>query len=40
MRTVKEISALTGSSDRTLPYYDEIGLLKPTEKSDAGSVRG
>lgn len=36
MRTVKEISELTGISVRTLHYYDEIGLLKPTEKSDAG----
>lgn len=27
---------LTGISVRTLHYYDEIGLLKPTEKSDAG----
>ncbi len=36
MRTVKEISNLTGISVRTLHYYDEIGLLKPTEKSDAG----
>lgn len=36
MRAVKEISDLTGISVRTLHYYDEIGLLKPTEKSDAG----
>ena len=36
MRTVKEISNLTGISVRTLHYYDEIGLLKPTEKSEAG----
>ncbi len=36
MRTVKEISDLTGISVRTLHYYDEIGLLKPTEKSDTG----
>ena len=36
MRTVKEISDLTGISVRTLHYYDEIGLLKPAEKSDAG----
>ena len=36
MRTVKEISDLTGICVRTLHYYDEIGLLKPTEKSDAG----
>lgn len=36
MRIVKEISDLTGISVRTLHYYDEIGLLKPTAKSDAG----
>ena len=36
MRTVKEISNLTGISVRTLHYYDEIGLLKPTDKSEAG----
>lgn len=35
MRTVKEISELTGISVRTLHYYDEIGLLKPTAKSEA-----
>ena len=36
MKTVKEISNLTGISVRTLHYYDEIGLLKPTEKSEEG----
>ena len=36
MRTVKELSQLTGISVRALHYYDEIGLLKPTEKSGAG----
>ena len=36
MRTVKEISDLTGISIRTLHYYDKIGLLKPTAKSAAG----
>lgn len=36
MRTVKEVSEITGISVRTLHYYDEIGLLKPTEKSGAG----
>lgn len=35
MRTVKEVSALTGISVRTLHYYDEIGLLKPTVLSEA-----
>lgn len=36
MRTVKEISELTGISIRALRYYDEIGLLVPTDRTDAG----
>lgn len=36
MKTVKEVSILTGVSIRTLRYYDEIGLLKPTHLSEAG----
>ncbi len=36
MRTVKEVSKLTGISVRTLHYYDEIGLFKPTGKNEAG----
>ncbi len=36
MRTVKEVSDLTGISVRTLHYYDEIALVKPTDKSEAG----
>jgi len=36
MRTVKEVSKLTGISARTLHYYDEIGLFSPTDKSEAG----
>lgn len=36
MRTVKEIAELTGISARTLHYYDEIGLLAPTSKTEAG----
>ena len=36
MKTVKEISEITGISIRTLHYYDEIGLFLPTKKSDAG----
>ena len=36
MKTVKEISMITGVSIRTLRYYDEIGLLKPTELTEAG----
>ena len=36
MKTVKEVSKLTGVSVRTLHYYDEIGLLQPTEITEAG----
>ena len=36
MRTVKEVSGITGVSIRTLRYYDEIGLLKPTELTETG----
>lgn len=36
MKTVKEVSELTGISIRTLRYYDEIGLLKPTKVTAAG----
>ncbi len=36
MRTVKEVSEITGVSIRTLRYYDEIGLLQPTELTEAG----
>lgn len=36
MMTVKELSETTGISIRTLHYYDEIGLLAPTEKNQAG----
>ena len=36
MKTVKDVSEISGVSIRTLRYYDEIGLLKPTELSDAG----
>ena len=36
MMTVKERAEITGISARTLHYYDEIGLLKPTAKSEAG----
>lgn len=34
--TVHEVSRLTGVSIRTLQYYDNIGLLKPAEYTDAG----
>jgi len=36
MRTVKQVSDLTGISVRMLHYYDEIGLLKPSTISEAG----
>ncbi|MDD7793577.1 MerR family transcriptional regulator [Clostridium sp. 'White wine YQ'] len=36
MRTVKEVSDLTGVSVRALHYYDEIGLLKPSKVTDSG----
>ena len=36
MRTVKEVSKLTGVSIRTLHYYDQIGLLSPTSITEAG----
>lgn len=34
--SVSETSKLMGVSVRTLHYYDEIGLLKPSEKTEAG----
>lgn len=36
MKTVKEVSKLTGVSVRALHHYDAIGLLKPTQVTDAG----
>ena len=36
MKTVKDVSEISRVSIRTLRYYDKIGLLKPTELSDAG----
>ena len=36
MKTVTEIARLTGVSVRTLHHYDAIGLLKPTETTEAG----
>lgn len=36
MKTVKEVSALTGISVRALHYYDQIGLLAPSGKSQGG----
>ena len=36
MKTVHEVSALTGVSIRTLQYYDKIGLLPATGHTEAG----
>ncbi len=36
MRTISQVAELTGISPRTLQYYDEIGLLKPSELTKSG----
>ena len=36
MMTVAQVSKRTGVSVRTLHHYDQIGLLKPTEVTEAG----
>ena len=36
MKTVKDVSEITGVSIRTLRYYDEIGLLNPTQLTEVG----
>lgn len=36
MKTVKQVAQLTGISVRTLQYYDEIGVFKPTKTSESG----
>ena len=36
MKTVQQVSKLTGVSVRTLHHYDQIGLLKPTQVTEAG----
>lgn len=36
MKTVKDMSAITGSSVHTLHYYDEIGLLSPAFVGENG----
>ena len=36
MKTVRQVSQLTGVSIRALHHYDAIGLLKPTQVTDAG----
>lgn len=36
MRSVKQVPDLTGISVRTLHYYGEIGVLKPSQTTDTG----
>lgn len=36
MKTVSQVTKLTGVGARTLQYYDEIGLLEPSELTSAG----
>ena len=36
MRTISQVAELTGISTRTLQYYDEIGLLKPSQLTQSG----
>jgi DNA-binding transcriptional MerR regulator len=36
MRTVGEVSELAGVTVRALHHYDELGVLSPSERSDAG----
>ena len=36
MKTVHEVAELSGVSVRTLHHYDAIGLLKPTQVTEAG----
>lgn len=36
MRTISQVAELTGISTRTLQYYDEIGLLKPSALTGSG----
>lgn len=36
MKIISQVARLTGISVRTLQYYDEIGLLKPSELTSSG----
>ena len=36
MKTVKDVSKIAGISIRTLQYYDKIGLLIPSNHTEAG----
>jgi hypothetical protein len=39
LRTVKQVSDLTGVSIRMLRYYDKIGLLEPSSTTEAGYMQ-
>lgn len=36
MKSISQVAKLTGISIRTLQYYDEIGLLKPSTLTASG----
>lgn len=36
MKSISQVAKLTGVSIRTLQYYDEIGLLKPSKLTSSG----
>lgn len=36
MKTISQVAKLAGISTRTLQYYDEIGLLTPSQRTDTG----
>ena len=36
MQTISQAAKFTGISTRTLQYYDEIGLLKPSGLTESG----
>ena len=36
MKSVKDVSKITGVSVRALHHYDQIGLLKPAKVTEAG----
>lgn len=36
MKTIKDIADMAGVTVRTLQYYDEVGLLKPTKVNEVG----
>ena len=37
MKTVGDVSTLSGVSVRTFHHYDELGLLSPSERSEASN---